>query len=152
MVRAVYEAGKNGFTTVQTALGEKSGITVEHGLRFDRGFLQTIMTDARAGICELSNCRVLIHEHKISNMKDLLPLLEQVVRSSAPLLIVAGEVEGEALATLVVNNVGKGTIRCAAVKAPGYGDRRGAMLQDIAVLTGVTFYRLTLGLRSSPFV
>src|SRR5216110_495221 len=105
-------------------------------MQFDRGYLSPyFVTDPERMECVLENAYILIHEKKISSMKDLLPLLEQIAKSNAPLLIVAEDVEGEALATLVVNKL-RGTLHVAAVKAPGFGDRRKAMLEDIATLTG----------------
>ena len=105
-------------------------------MQFDRGYLSPyFVTDPERMECVLENALVLIHEKKISSMKDLLPLLEQIAKAGKPLLIIAEEVEGEALATLVVNKL-RGTLQCCAVKAPGFGDRRKAMLEDIAILTG----------------
>src|SRR4029434_2120378 len=106
------------------------------GMQFDRGYLSPyFITDAERMECILENAKVLLFEKKISNMKDLLPLLEQVAKQGKPLLIVAEDIEGEALATLVVNKL-RGTLAVASVKAPGFGDRRKAMLQDMAILTG----------------
>src|SRR5436189_1928935 len=105
-------------------------------MQFDRGYLSPyFVTDAERMECVLEDAQILIHEKKISVMKDMLPLLEQVARTGKPLLVIAEEIEGEALATLVVNKL-RGTLACCAVKAPGFGDRRKAMLEDIAILTG----------------
>src|SRR6202007_2833951 len=110
-------------------------LEVVEGMQFDRGYLSPyFVTDAERMECALEDARILIHEKKISSMKDLLPLLEQIAKSGKPLLIIAEDVEGEALATLVVNKL-RGTLHCAAVKAPGFGDRRKAMLKDITILT-----------------
>src|SRR4029434_7482342 len=117
------------------------------GMQFDRGYLSPyFITDAERMECILENAKVLLFEKKISNMKDLLPLLEQVARQGKPLLIVSEDIEGEALATLVVNKI-RGTLSVAAVKAPGFGDRRKAMLQDMAVLTGGQVIAEELGLK-----
>src|SRR5213076_3101617 len=111
-------------------------LEVVEGMQFDRGYLSPyFVTDPERMEAVLENCMILLHEKKISSMKDLLPLLEQVARQGRPLLIVAEDVEGEALATLVVNKL-RGTLQVCAVKAPGFGDRRKAMMEDIAVLTG----------------
>src|SRR5208282_2131153 len=117
------------------------------GMRFDRGYLSPyFVTDPERMECVMENALVLIHEKKISSMKDLLPLLEQVAKSGKPLLIIAEDVEGEALATLVVNKL-RGTLQAAAVKAPGFGDRRKATLEDIAVLTGGRCLTEDLGIK-----
>jgi chaperonin GroEL len=116
-------------------------------MQFDRGYLSAYMvTDPETMEAKLENTFILIHEKKISSMKDLLPLLEQIVKMGAPLLIIAEEVDGEALATLVLNKL-RGTINCVAVKAPGFGDRRKAMLEDIAILTGGTLISDDLGMK-----
>src|SRR5581483_2857476 len=113
-----------------------TGLDVVEGMQFDRGYLSPyFVTDPDRMECALENALVLIHEKKISTMKDLLPVLEQVAKMGRPLLIIAEDVEGEALATLVVNKL-RGTLQVCAVKAPGFGDRRKAMLDDIAILTG----------------
>ena len=147
VLRAIEQAGKDGVTVVDTNFGASTELSVQDGLRFDRGYLHPqFVTNAVTDECELLDCWVLVHDRKISNMKDLLPLLEEVARSGRPVLIIADDVEGEALATLVVNTV-RGTLTCAAVKAPGTGDHRRAFLQDIAVLTGATLLAAELGFR-----
>jgi chaperonin GroEL len=133
---AMLKVGKEGVITVEEAKGMETTLEIVEGMQFDRGYLSPyFVTDPERMEVILEEPYILIHEKKISNMKDLLPLLEQIARSGKPLLIVAEEVEGEALATLVVNKL-RGTLHCCAVKAPGFGDRRKAMLEDIAVLTG----------------
>ena len=117
------------------------------GMQFDRGYLSPyFITDPDRMECIIEDARILIHEKKISSMKDLLPLLEQIAKMGKPLLIIAEDIEGEALATLVVNKL-RGTLQCAAVKAPGFGDRRKAMLEDIAVLTGGRCLTEDLGIK-----
>ena len=136
IAEAMEKVGKDGVITVEEGKTMETELDVVEGMQFDRGYLSPyFVTDQEAMECVLENVHILIHEKKISNMKDLLPLLEQVSRAGHPLLIVAEEVEGEALATLVVNKL-RGTLTVAAVKAPGFGDRRKAMLEDIAILTG----------------
>ena len=133
---AFVRVGKNGVITVEE--GKQSETTVEtvEGMQFDRGFLSPhFVTNQDLQTAELEKCYILVHEEKISNVQDLVPLLEAVSKASRPLLIIAEEVEGQALATLVVNKM-RGILNVCAVKAPGYGDRRKAMLGDIAVLTG----------------
>src|SRR5512139_3202500 len=133
---AMSKVGKEGVITVEEAKGMETTLEIVEGMQFDRGYLSPyFVTDPERMEVVLEDPYILIHEKKISNMKDLLPLLEQIARSSKPLLIVAEEVEGEALATLVVNKL-RGTLNATAVKAPGFGDRRKAMLEDIAILTG----------------
>ncbi|MGE5190722.1 MAG: chaperonin GroEL, partial [Gemmatimonadota bacterium] len=133
---AMSKVGKEGVITVEEAKGMETTLEIVEGMQFDRGYLSPyFVTDPERMEVILEDPYILIHEKKISNMKDLLPLLEQIARSSKPLLIVAEEVEGEALATLVVNKL-RGTLHASAVKAPGFGDRRKAMLEDIAILTG----------------
>ncbi len=133
---AMLKVGKEGVITVEEAKGMETTLEIVEGMQFDRGYLSPyFVTDPERMEVILEDPYILIHEKKISNMKDLLPLLEQIARSGKPLLIVAEEVEGEALATLVVNKL-RGTLHCCAVKAPGFGDRRKAMLEDIGVLTG----------------
>src|SRR5438309_5128031 len=133
---AMEQVGKDGVVTVEEAKGLQTELEIVEGMQFDRGYLSPyFVTNADRMECVLEEPYILIHEKKISNMKDLLPLLEQIARAGRPLLIIAEEVEGEALATLVVNKL-RGTLNAAAVKAPGFGDRRKAMLEDIAVLTG----------------
>jgi chaperonin GroEL len=133
---AMSKVGKEGVITVEEAKGMETTLEIVEGMQFDRGYLSPyFVTDPERMEVHLEDPYILIHEKKISNMKDLLPLLEQIARSGKPLLILAEEVEGEALATLVVNKL-RGTLHCCAVKAPGFGDRRKAMLEDIAILTG----------------
>ncbi|HEY5765705.1 MAG TPA: chaperonin GroEL [Candidatus Deferrimicrobiaceae bacterium] len=133
---AMAKVGKEGVITVEEAKGMETTLEIVEGMQFDRGYLSPyFVTDPERMEVVLEDPYILIHEKKISNMKDLLPLLEQIARSGKPLLILAEEVEGEALATLVVNKL-RGTLHCCAVKAPGFGDRRKAMLEDIAILTG----------------
>jgi chaperonin GroEL len=133
---AMDKVGREGVITVDEAKGMETTLDVVEGMQFDRGYLSPyFITDAESMNVELEDPYILIHEKKISIMKDLLPLLEKISRSGKSLLILAEDVEGEALATLVVNKL-RGVLKCAAVKAPGYGDRRKAMLEDIAVLTG----------------
>jgi chaperonin GroEL len=122
-------------------------LEVVEGMRFDRGYLSSyFVTDPERMECILEDARILIHEKKISSMKDLLPLLEQTAKMSKPLLIIAEDIDGEALATLVVNKL-RGTLQCAAVKTPGFGDRRKAMLEDIAILTGGKAITEDLGIK-----
>lgn len=133
---AMEKVGNDGTITVEEASGIDTTLDVVEGMQFDKGYLSPyFVTDNETMEVSLEDCHVLIHEKKISNLKDLLPLLEQVAKSGKPLLILAEDVEGEALATLVVNKI-RGTFQAAAVKAPGFGDRRKAMLEDIAILTG----------------
>ncbi|HEX9157639.1 MAG TPA: chaperonin GroEL, partial [Syntrophales bacterium] len=136
IAEAMEKVGKEGVITVEEAKGLETTLEVVEGMQFDRGYLSPyFVTVAERMEAVLEDCYILIHEKKISNMKDLLPLLEQIARGGKPLLIVAEEVEGEALATLVVNKL-RGTLNACAVKAPGFGDRRKAMLEDIGILTG----------------
>jgi len=136
IAEAMERVGKDGVITVEEGKGLETTVEFVEGMQFDRGYLSPyFITDPQRMVCELEDPYILIHEKKISAVKDLLPLLERVVQTGRPLLIIAEEVEGEALATLVVNKL-RGVFKCAAVKAPGYGDRRKAMLEDIAILTG----------------
>jgi chaperonin GroEL len=136
IAEAMGKVGKEGVITVEEGSGLENELDVVEGMQFDRGYLSPyFINDQASQSVELENPYVLIHDKKISNIRDLLPLLEGVAKSGRPLLIIAEDVEGEALATLVVNNI-RGIVKVAAVKAPGFGDRRKAMLQDIAVLTG----------------
>ena len=136
IAEAMEKVGKDGVITVEEAKSMETSLEVVEGMQFDRGYLSPyFVTDPERMEVVLENALVLIHEKKISNLKDLLPLLEQVAKLGQPLLIVAEDLEGDALATLVVNKL-RGTLHVAAVKAPGYGDRRKAMLEDIAILTG----------------
>jgi chaperonin GroEL len=144
---AMEKVGKEGVITVEEAKGLETTLEVVEGMQFDRGYLSPyFVTDPERMEAVLEDPYILIHEKKISSMKDLLPLLEQVARSGKPLLIIAEEVEGEALATLVVNKL-RGTLNAAAVKAPGFGDRRKAMLEDIATLTGGRMIAEDLGIK-----
>ena len=144
---AMEKVGKDGVITVEEAKSIETSLEVVEGMQFDRGYLSPyFVTDPERMEVVLENALVLIHEKKISNMKDLLPLLEQVAKLAQPLLIVAEDLEGEALATLVVNKL-RGTLNVAAVKAPGYGDRRKAMLEDIAILTGGKAITEDLGIK-----
>ncbi len=136
IAEAMKKVGKDGVITVEESKTMETTLEVVEGMQFDRGYLSPyFVTDPDRMECVLEDALILIHEKKISSMKDLLPLLEQTAKAGKPLLIVAEDVEGEALATLVVNKL-RGTLRCAAVKAPGFGDRRKAMLEDIATITG----------------
>ena len=144
---AMAKVGKEGVITVEEAKGMETTLEIVEGMQFDRGYLSPyFVTDPERMEVHLEDPFILIHEKKISNMKDLLPLLEQIARSGKPLLIVAEEVEGEALATLVVNKL-RGGLKVAAVKAPGFGDRRKAMLQDISILTGGQAISEDLGIK-----
>ncbi len=136
IAEAMDKVGKDGVITVEEAKGLETTMDIVEGMQFDRGYLSPyFVTDPDRMECVLENSLILLHEKKISNLREFLPLLENVAKMGKPLLVIAEEVEGEALATLVVNKL-KGTFTCAAVKAPGFGDRRKAMLEDIAVLTG----------------
>jgi chaperonin GroEL len=144
---AMDKVGKDGTITVEEAKGIETTLEVVEGMQFDKGYLSPYMvTDTETMTVDLSNVLVLIHEKKVSNLKDMLPLLEKVAQSGRPLLIIAEDVEGEALATLVVNKI-RGTLSVAAVKAPGFGDRRKAMLEDIAILTGGRVITEDLGIK-----
>jgi chaperonin GroEL len=144
---AMDKVGKDGTITVEEAKGIETTLEVVEGMQFDKGYLSPyFVTDAESMECVLDNALILIHEKKISNLKDMLPLLEKVAKSGKPLLIIAEDVEGEALATLVVNKL-RGTLNATAVKAPGFGDRRKAMLEDIAVLTGGRVITEDLGIK-----
>ena len=147
IAEAMKKVGKDGVITVEEAKAIETTLDVVEGMQFDRGYLSPyFVTDPDRMECVLENALVLIHEKKISTMKDLLPLLEQVAKMGRPLLIIAEEVEGEALATLVVNKL-RGTLQAVAVKAPGFGDRRKAMLEDIAILTGGKSLTEDLGIK-----
>src|SRR6058998_3279604 len=147
IAEAMEKVGKDGVITVEESKSADTVLDVVEGMQFDRGYLSPyFVTDAERMECVLEDAYVLIHEKKISVMKDMLPLLEQVARAGKPLLIIAEDVEGEALATLVVNKL-RGTLHCAAVKAPGFGDRRKAMLEDIAALTGGKAITEDLGIK-----
>ncbi len=145
LAEAMDKVGKDGVITVDEGKGFGLEIEWVEGMQFDRGYLSPyFVTDPQAMECVLEDAYVLIHEKKLSNVKDLVPVLEAVVNAGKPLLIVAEDIEGEALATLVINKL-RGTFKCCAVKAPGYGDRRKAMLEDIAILTGGTALFESLG-------
>src|SRR5829696_3544704 len=138
LAEAMKRVGNEGVITVEEAKSLETELDVVEGMQFDRGYISPyFVTDAEKMRCTLEDPYILIHEKKLSSLQNLLPLLEAVVQSGKPLLIVAEDVEGEALATLVVNKL-RGGLKVAAVKAPGFGDRRKAMLQDIAILTGGT--------------
>jgi chaperonin GroEL len=147
IAEAMNKVGKEGVITVEEAKGLETTLEVVEGMQFDRGYLSPyFVTDPEKMVCEMDEPLILINEKKISSMKDLLPVLEQVAKMSKPLLIVAEDVEGEALATLVVNKL-RGTLQVVAVKAPGFGERRKAMLEDIAILTGGECVSEDLGLK-----
>src|SRR5579885_2987887 len=136
IAEAMEKVGKEGVITVEEARSLETQLEVVEGMQFDRGYLSPyFVTDPERMEAKLDDAYILIHEKKISSMKDLLPILETIAKTGKPFLLVAEEVEGEALATLVVNKI-RGTLQCVAVKAPGFGDRRKAMLEDIAILTG----------------
>ena len=146
IAEAMEKVGKEGVITVEDGKSLENELDVVEGMQFDRGYLSPyFISDAEKQIAALDSPYVLLFDKKISNIRDLLPLLEQVAKSSRPLLIIAEDVEGEALATLVVNNI-RGILKTVAVKAPGFGDRRKAMLQDIAILTGGTVIAEEVGL------
>src|SRR5947209_11753648 len=147
IAKAMDNVGKDGVITVEEARGLETVLEVVEGMQFDRGYLSPyFVTDPERMEVVLENVKILVYEKKIASMKDLLPILEQVARQGKPLLIVAEDVEGEALATLVVNKL-RGTLSVAAVKAPGFGDRRKAMLEDIAKLTGGQAITEDLGIK-----
>jgi chaperonin GroEL len=147
IAEAMKKVGKDGVITVEESKTMETTLEIVEGMQFDRGYLSPyFVTDPERMECILEDVRILIHEKKISSMKDLLPLLEQTAKMSKPLLIISEDIEGEALATLVVNKL-RGTLQVAAVKAPGFGDRRKAMLEDIAILTGGKAITEDLGLK-----
>ena len=147
IAEAMTKVGKDGVITVEEGKASKTELEVVEGMEFDQGYLSPyFVTDAERMECVLEEPYILIHEKKISSMKDVLPLLEKVAKMGKPLVIISEETEGEVLATLVVNKL-RGTLQCAAVKAPGYGDRRKAMLEDIAVLTGGKAITEDLGIK-----
>jgi chaperonin GroEL len=147
IAEAMKKVGKDGVITVEEAKTMETQLEVVEGMQFDRGYLSPyFVTDPERMEAVYENALILIHEKKISSMKDLLPLLEQIAKGGRPLIIIAEDVEGEALATLVVNKL-RGTLQVAAVKAPGFGDRRKAMLQDIAILTGGKAITEDLGIK-----
>lgn len=147
IAEAMEKVGKEGVITVEEAKGVETTLDIVEGMQFDRGYLSPyFVTDPEKMEAHLDEPYILLHEKKISVMKDLIPILEQIAKMGKPLLIIAEEVEGEALATLVVNKL-RGTLKCAAAKAPGFGDRRKAMLEDIAILTGGQVISEDLGLK-----
>jgi chaperonin GroEL len=147
LAEAMDKVGKEGVITVEEAKGLETTLDLVEGMRFDRGYLSPyFVTDPERMECVYEDAYILIHEKKISSMKDLLPVLEAVAKTGKPLLIIAEEVEGEALATLVVNKI-RGTLKVVAVKAPGFGDRRKAMLEDIAILTDGKMIAEELGIK-----
>jgi chaperonin GroEL len=147
IAEAMEKVGKDGTITVEEAKSMDTHLDVVEGMQFDKGYLSPyFITDAERMEAVLEDCFILIHEKKISNLKDMLPLLEKVARSGKPFLIIAEDVEGEALATLVVNKI-RGTLNVCAVKAPGFGDRRKAMMEDIAILTGGKCISEDLGIK-----
>ncbi len=147
LAEAMDRVGKEGVITIEEAKGLTTTLDVVEGMRFDRGYLSPyFVTNAEKMTTELEDPYLLFHEKKISGMRDILPLLEKIAQSGRPVLIVAEDIEGEALATLVVNKL-RGTLRCAAVKAPGFGDRRKAMLEDLAIVTGGKVLAEELGLK-----
>jgi chaperonin GroEL len=144
---AMDKVGKDGVITVEEAKGLATTLDVVEGMQFDRGYISPyFITDPERMECVYEDVFILIHEKKISSMKDLIPLLENIAKMGKPLLIIAEDVEGEALATLVVNKL-RGTLQVCAVKAPGFGERRKAMLEDIAILTGGTAITEDLGIK-----
>ena len=147
IAEAMEKVGKEGVITVEEAKGMQTTLEIVEGMQFDRGYLSPyFVTDPEKMEVDLEEPCILLHDKKINNMKDLLPVLEKIAQTNKPLLIVAEDVEGEALATLVVNKL-RGTLKCVAVKAPGFGDRRKALLQDIAVLTGGKVVSEELGIK-----
>ena len=147
IAEAMEKVGKEGVITVEEAKGLETTLEVVEGMQFDRGYLSPyFVTDPERMEAKLEDAYILIHEKKISSMKDLLPMLESIAKTGKPFLLVAEDVEGEALATLVVNKI-RGTLSCTAVKAPGFGDRRKAMLEDIAILTGGKVIAEELGIK-----
>lgn len=147
IARAMEKVGKDGVITVEEGQGLQTTVDLVEGMQFDQGYLSPyFLTDGRKMKCVLEDCRILVHEEKLSSAKDLLPLLEKVRGSEKPLLVVAEDVGGDALATLVVNKL-RGILHCCAVKAPGYGDRRKAIMEDIALMSGGQFVSEDLGVK-----
>ncbi|MEW6723802.1 MAG: chaperonin GroEL [Bacillota bacterium] len=144
---AMDKVGKDGVITVEESKGRETTVETVEGMEFDKGYISPyFVTNAEAMEAVIENPYILLHEKKISSIQDLLPVLEKIARTGRPLVIIAEDLEGEALATLVVNKI-RGTLNCAAVKAPGFGDRRKAMMEDIAILTGGTFISEDLGIK-----
>ncbi len=144
---AMDKVGKDGVITVEEAKGTETSLEVVEGMQFDKGYLSPyFVTDKENMVCEFEDPYYLLFEKKISAVKDIIPLLEKVAKAGRPLVVICEEVEGEALATLVVNNI-RGTLKCVAVKSPGFGDRRKAMMEDIAVLTNGKFFSEDLGIK-----
>jgi chaperonin GroEL len=147
IAEAMNKVGKEGVITVEEAKGMETTLDVVEGMQFDRGYLSPyFVTDPEKMVAVLEDPYILLNEKKISNMKDMLPILESIAKMGKPLLVIAEDVEGEALATLVVNKL-RGTLKCCTVKAPGFGDRRKAMLEDIAILTGGKMISEDLGIK-----
>src|SRR5690349_6922874 len=147
IAEAMDKVGKDGTITVEEAKSIDTTLEVVEGMQFDKGYLSPyFVTNAETMECKMEDAYILIYEKKITSLKDMLPLLEKIAKVGKPLLIISEEVEGEALATLVVNKL-RGTLNCCAVKAPGFGDRRKAMCEDIAILTGGKFISEDLGLK-----
>jgi chaperonin GroEL len=145
VIQAIMKAGKDGVIAIEASRQNQSSLELFEGMRFDRGYLsEHFITALESQESVLENCLVLVHENKIISMRDLLPILEQVARSGRGLLVIAEDIEGEALATLTVNKI-RGTLPCVAVRSPGYGDRRKHLIEDIAVLTGATALTAELG-------
>src|SRR5512136_1102435 len=147
IAEAMNKVGKEGVITVEEAKAIETTLEVVEGMQFDRGYISPyFVTDPEKMLTALDDPFILLYEKKLSNMKELLPILEQIAKMGKPFLVIAEDVEGEALATLVVNKL-RGTLKCAAVKAPGFGDRRKAMLEDIAILTGGKVVSEDLGIK-----
>jgi len=147
LAEAMEKVGKDGVITVEEGKSTETTLELVEGMQFDKGYISPyFITNPQQMRCELEDCLVLIHEKKVSNVRELLPVLEKAVSAAKPLLLIAEDVEGEALATLVVNKL-RGVLRCCAVKAPGFGDRRKAMMQDMAILTGGQMISEDLGLK-----
>ena len=147
IAQAMEKVGRDGVITVEDGSGLENELEIVEGMQFDRGYLSPyFINNAEKRICVLEDPYILVHDKKIASVQDLLPILEEITRESRPLLVIAEEVEGEALATLVVNNI-RGILKTVAVKAPGFGDRRKAMLEDMAILTGGTVISEELGLK-----
>src|SRR5437588_7010584 len=147
MAQAFEKVGREGVITVEEGKTSEPSLEFVEGMQFDKGYISPyFITNSQEMKCELEDCLILIHEKKLANVRDMLPLLEKVAQAAKPLLIIAEDVESEALAALVVNRL-RGVLQVCAVKAPGFGDRRKAMLGDIAVLTGGQFISEDLGIK-----